>query len=101
MRAAKVPVLARMTESCAAAFTVDELNGINAFYESSARRAWLEKGRTLIRPALAQASAEVVPGVLAHPHQRFSARMRGCATPRATPATAARITCELRTRPNT
>src|SRR3546814_2782526 len=62
MRAAKVPVLARMKESCAAAFTVDELNGINAFYESSARRAWLEKGRILMRPALAQAIADVVPG---------------------------------------
>src|SRR3546814_11997235 len=91
MRAAKVPVLARMKESCAAAFTVDELNGINAFYESSARRAWLEKGRILMRPALAQAIADVVPGVFADTQTRSCARMGGCETAPAAPAPAAPI----------
>ena len=52
MTAAKAPVLSRVKESCAAAFTIDELKGINGFYASSAGRAWLEKGRTLMRPAL-------------------------------------------------
>ncbi|MFC0146620.1 DUF2059 domain-containing protein [Sphingobium yanoikuyae] len=91
MRAAKAPVLARMKESCAAAFTVDELNGINAFYESSAGRAWLEKGRILMRPALAQAIADVVPGVFADTQKRFCARMGGCETAPAAPAPAAHI----------
>lgn len=80
MIAAKAPVLARMKESCAAAFTVDELNGINAFYESSAGRAWLEKGRILMRPALDRAIADVVPGVFADTQKRFCTRMGGCET---------------------
>ncbi len=84
MVAAKAPVLARVKESCAAAFTVDELRGISAFYESSAGRAWLEKGRTLMRPALNQAIADVVPGVFAETQKRFCARMGGCTTPPAT-----------------
>src|SRR3546814_18974088 len=84
MRAAKVPVLARMKESCAAAFTVDELNGINAFYERRARRAWTEQGRLLMPPALSPATADVVPGVFSDTQQRFCARTGGCDTaPRA------------------
>lgn len=81
MTAAKAPVLTRVKESCAAAFTVDELAGINGFYESSAGRAWLEKGRTLMRPALNQAVADVVPGVFAVTQKRFCERMGGCAAP--------------------
>src|SRR3546814_11300962 len=89
MRAAKVPVLARMKESCAAAFTVDELNGINAFYESSARRAWLEKGRILMRPAIAQAIAAVVPGGFADTQTRLRSGWGGGEKGPAAPAPAA------------
>ena len=81
MTAAKAPVIARVKESCATAFTIDELTGINAFYESSAGHAWLEKGRTLMRPALDRAITEVVPGVFAETEKRFCTRMGGCKAP--------------------
>jgi hypothetical protein len=87
MSAAKTPVLSRLRESCAVAFTVAELTGINAFYESSAGRAWLEKGRTLMIPALEKAVSDVAPQVVVDAQRRFCARMGGCKKePAASPA---------------
>lgn len=81
MTAAKHPVLAKLQESCAAAFTADELNGINAFYESRAGRAWLEKGRALMIPALEKAVSDVTPQVIVDAERRFCARIGGCTKP--------------------
>ncbi|MCB4858726.1 DUF2059 domain-containing protein [Sphingobium sp. PNB] len=78
MVAAKAPVLSRLRESCAAAFTVEELTGINAFYESSAGRAWLEKGRALMVPALEKAVSDVTPEIIVDAQRRFCARLGGC-----------------------
>ncbi|WP_454887557.1 DUF2059 domain-containing protein [Sphingomonas oryzagri] len=81
MTAAKAPVLAKLQESCAAAFSAEELRGINAFYESAAGRAWLEKGKTLMVPALDKAIRDVTPEVIVNAQKRFCARMGGCSTP--------------------
>lgn len=78
MSAAKTPVLSRLRESCAAAFTVEELTGINAFYQSSAGRAWLEKGRALMIPALEKAVSDVTPQVVVDAQRRFCAKVGGC-----------------------
>ncbi|MCF8706706.1 MULTISPECIES: DUF2059 domain-containing protein [Sphingomonadaceae] len=78
MSAAKGPVLSRLRESCAAAFSVEELTGINAFYESNAGRAWLEKSRTLMIPALEKAVSDVTPEMIVDAQRRFCARVGGC-----------------------
>lgn len=79
MTEAKAPVLTRLQESCVAAFTIAELKGINTFYASDAGRAWIEKGRTLMRPALDKAVADAVPGLIAETQRRFCERLGGCA----------------------
>lgn len=86
LTAAKAPVLERVRQSCAAAFTSAELEGINAFYDSDAGRAWLEKGRTLMMPALEDAVRETMPNVVADAQSRFCERMGGCRDKPVTPA---------------
>ncbi|EQB16723.1 MULTISPECIES: DUF2059 domain-containing protein [Sphingobium] len=86
LTAAKAPVLEHVRQSCAAAFTSDELEGINAFFESSPGRAWLEKGRTLMWPALEDAVRDTMPKVVADAQSRFCERMGGCRNKPVTPA---------------
>lgn len=68
---AKAPVLEQLQQSCASAFTPEELEAINAFYASDAGKAWLEKGRTVIMPALEQAVAEITPRLRNEVEQRY------------------------------
>lgn len=88
LTAAKGPVLAKLTQACATAFTARELTDINAFYASASGRAWLEKSRTLMLPALAQAVDEAGPQIIADVRRRFCARMGGCEDSRSGPPTA-------------
>jgi len=85
LRTAKGPVLARLKESCAAAFTAPELKGINAFYASKIGQAWLEKTRTQMLPALASAIDAAMPQIVADIRKGFCARV-GCEEPQAAPA---------------
>lgn len=89
LMAAKAPVLARLTQTCAAGFTARELTDINAFYASASGRAWLEKSRTLMLPALGQAIDEIAPQVIGDVRRRFCARMGGCEDAPPAPTTAA------------
>lgn len=89
LMAAKAPVLAKLTQTCAAAFTTRELTDINAFYASASGRAWLEKSRTLMLPALAQAVDETGPQIIADVRRRFCARVGGCEDAPPAPTTAA------------
>ncbi|MDG2520175.1 DUF2059 domain-containing protein [Caulobacter segnis] len=77
----KAVVVQRVIETCATTFTIEELNGINAFYVSPAGKAWLEKGRTVMMPALEGAIAEVQPQIEAEMQARFCAAIGGCALP--------------------
>ncbi|WP_269714641.1 DUF2059 domain-containing protein [Caulobacter sp. NIBR2454] len=76
--AGKAVVVQRVIETCAATFTVEELNGINAFYVSPAGKAWLEKGRNIMAPAMENAIAEVQPQIEAEMQARFCAAIGGC-----------------------
>lgn len=89
MIAAKAPVLDKVQKSCAAAFTGEELVGINAFFGSPIGQAWLEKSRTLMIPALDDAVRDVTPKVLADAEKRFCDRMGGCSNPPPTKSPAA------------
>ncbi len=88
LTAAKGPVLAKLAQACAAGFTVRELTDINAFYASASGRAWLEKSRTVMLPALAQATYETAPQIIADVQRRFCARMGGCEDAPSAPTTA-------------
>ncbi|WP_369061569.1 DUF2059 domain-containing protein [Caulobacter sp. 73W] len=77
----KAVVVQRVIETCATTFTTEELNGINAFYVSPAGKAWLEKGRKIMGPAMESAIAEVQPQIEAEMQARFCAAIGGCAAP--------------------
>ncbi|MET0293899.1 MAG: DUF2059 domain-containing protein [Caulobacter sp.] len=76
----KAVVVQRVIETCAATFTTEQLNGINAFYVSPPGKAWLEKGRKVMMPALESAIAEVQPQIEAEMQARFCAAIGGCAS---------------------
>lgn len=82
----KAVVIQRVIETCAVTFTAEELNGINAFYVSPAGKAWLQKGRKIMAPAMESAIAEVQPQIEAEMQVRFCAAIGGCAPPEPAPA---------------
>lgn len=71
----KGPILAQLQQSCVTAFTVEELEGINSFYASAAGKAWLEKGRTVIMPAMEQAVAGIEPRLREDVELRYCAEL--------------------------
>jgi hypothetical protein len=74
---AKEPILDQLLDSCATTFTVSELRGINDFYASPPGRAWLQKGRTSIMPAMEQTIAGIQPRISEDVERRYCQRM-GC-----------------------